>query len=668
MANYNGARHLKEALDAVLGQSLAEIEVLLSDDGSTDDSLAIARDVAATDRRLKILADGVNAGPARARNRALDAARGEWVSIVDADDVILPERFACMLEAAETLGARAIADNLTFFGEPNDQPRVTLLDPEAAAIGQVTPELLILSDMNRLGMLPLGYLKPIFRRTALDGLRYGENIRIGEDFDFYMRFVLRHGPIQLLPQSYYRYRRHEHSLSHRLSEKDVADIIAAQERLLKDHPDMDTDLAALFARRKDHLNRTLNFERLVGRIKRRQMGAALGQVAGRPDLLIPLSRAMAEHLRNRHRSAGHRTARESVRIPPEQTGSPTAAVSARAPAAARAMPGRVRRTGAQALTHIRTPTYKRPEQLRRCLESLQNQTFENWICDVYDDDPQGSARAVVQAMGDPRIVHRQNATQKFASRNIDQCFSRMNPHDADYFCVVEDDNFILPRFVEDNIRICETQKVEIVFRNQLIEFESGTSNAHLSDFGILDRKLTERKFDPDRFRLSLLADIGVSNGGLFWSRDARTDLEIHFDCSATLQEYLRTYTIREPIYVAMEPLAVWAENGAGTTRDLGFDKTYLRRELNLKRSIAMLQRAAWNRVSPEDRSAFLENESFAYPVQARARGLVKSHIRLNVGPALGVREKLWLFYRGMLIRIFGRPEAGVRGFIANRGH
>ena len=274
--------------------------------------------------------------------------------------------------------------------------------------------------------------------------------------------------------------------------------------------------------------------------------------------------------------------------------------------------------------------------------------------------------SVVLAASDPRITHIQNTKQKFASCNIDQCFTRDNPHCADYFCVVEDDNYILPTFIDDNIRACETEGVEIVFRNQLIEFASGTDRAYLSDFGILDKKLAEGRFYPENFRLSLLADIGVSNGGLFWSRNAQTDLEIGFDCSATLQEYLRTFSIAEPIYVAMEPLAVWAENGERTTRDLGLGAGYLRRELNLKRSIALLQKAAWRRGKREDKSNFLENTLFAYSKEARARGLVKSHIRLNVGTALPFREKIWLFYRGALIRILGRPEAGVKPFILER--
>ncbi len=319
------------------------------------------------------------------------------------------------------------------------------------------------------------------------------------------------------------------------------------------------------------------------------------------------------------------------------------------------------------LVHIRTPTYQRPVELKRCLETLLAQSYDNWICDVYDDDPNGSARQVIAKLDDPRIRHNWNSPQKYASKNIDHCFTRQNPHFADYFCVVEDDNSILPTFIAENIRLCVQEKVEIIFRNQLIEFASGTDAARLSTRGILDRKLVEGRYDADLFRLALIADIGVSNGGLFWSRNAISDLEIHFDCSATLQEYLRTYAINEPIYVALEPLAIWAENGEDTTRDLGATAGYYRSELNIKRSIRILQRRAWARANPKDIAAFLNPATFAYSKVVRARGLVKSHIKLNVGSSLPLREKIRLIYRGCLIRALGRPEPGLLGFLKNHG-
>lgn len=319
-----------------------------------------------------------------------------------------------------------------------------------------------------------------------------------------------------------------------------------------------------------------------------------------------------------------------------------------------------------ALVQVRTPTYKRGEALRRCLKSLQEQTWQNWVCDVYDDDPEGSGKAICEELADPRIFHNQNRPQNFASKNIDQCFSRRNPRNADYFCVVEDDNFLLPTFMEENIALCQREGVEIVLRNQFMEFSSGTPEARLSDFGILDRHFVEGRYEPDLFRLSLIPGIGVSNGGLFWSKSVRSELEIGVPCNATLQEYMRTFSIAEDIYVAMKPLAVWAQNGEQTTRDLGDKAAYLRRELDLKRAIQCLQRESWRLAGEGRRRAFLTTDRFRYDRHDRARGLVKALIPAKVGGLLTWREKIELAARGLLIRTAGNTENTLTEFIASR--
>ena len=318
------------------------------------------------------------------------------------------------------------------------------------------------------------------------------------------------------------------------------------------------------------------------------------------------------------------------------------------------------------LVHIRTPTYRRDAALRRCLESMRAQTWSNWVCDVFDDDPEASGAAICEEIGDDRISYHRNAPQKYASANIDQCFSSANPHDADYFCVVEDDNYILPAFIEENIGACRRFDVGLVLRNQYVEFDSGTPNARLSSFGILDEMFVERVYDADAFRLSLIPGIGVSNGGMFWSRDIASALEIGFSCSATLQEYMRTFSIAEDIYVAMTPLAVWAQNGEQTTRDLGGRASYLRRELDLKRAVQILQQEAWRLAESETKRAFLETDAFSYPARSRAGGLVKALITSQVGRLLNTREKIALAGRGLLIRSAGQTPPDFQAFLASR--
>ncbi|SEQ41979.1 Glycosyl transferase family 2 [Devosia sp. YR412] len=318
------------------------------------------------------------------------------------------------------------------------------------------------------------------------------------------------------------------------------------------------------------------------------------------------------------------------------------------------------------LVHFRTPTYKRPEQLRRALDSMIAQTSPAWVCDVYDDDPSEAGGFVVAELNDPRIRYTPNKPQLFASRNIDHCFSADNPHGAEYFCVVEDDNFILPTFVADNIALMRREGVEIVLRNQLVEYASGTAAASVGTVGVLDDLFTDGLYQAEEFRLALLAGIGVSNGGLFWSVRARSPLEIQYGCTATLQEYLRTYSIAEPVYVAMEPLAVWAENAEQTTRNAELDASYLRRELDLKRAVQALRQKVWSETSIGQRAAFMTNPRFAAPVSVRATNVAKALIGEKLAGHVSPLEALRLRSRGMLIRALGRLTPEFDLFVASR--
>ena len=317
------------------------------------------------------------------------------------------------------------------------------------------------------------------------------------------------------------------------------------------------------------------------------------------------------------------------------------------------------------LVQVRTPTYRRPAALKRALESLMAQDWRNWVCDVYDDDPDGGGRAIVEELADPRIRYTHNQPQRFASRNIDACFSADNPEDADYFCVVEDDNFILPGFFSENITLCRERHVDIVLRNQLVEHASGTPEAFLSEGGVLDALFTEGLYQPEQFRMSLLIGIGVSNGGLFWSRHATSQLEIGFPCTATQQEYMRTYSIAEPIYVAMEPLAVWAENAEQTTRNAELKASYLRRELDLKRSIQLLQRRVWKDSPPEQRRQFLSDALFMPDAGRRSRALTKALIPHGLAPFKSGKS-IELTARGIAIRTLGRVTPDFDAFLASR--
>lgn len=100
--NFNHSRYLDAALNALLSQSLAPLEVLVVDDASTDESCSVVEKIAATHPSIRLIRLEKNEGPAAAMNRGLKEARGDFVALSASDDIVLPGFF----EKAATLLSR----------------------------------------------------------------------------------------------------------------------------------------------------------------------------------------------------------------------------------------------------------------------------------------------------------------------------------------------------------------------------------------------------------------------------------------------------------------------------------------------------------------------------------------------------------------------------------
>ncbi len=702
MANYNGAAHVGDAIQSVLAQSLGDLELIVVDDASIDASLSIITQFAATDARVQPIFLAENVGPGGARNRGLEVARGQWVAVADSDDLFHRTRLQSLIESAEANGCSAIADDLIFFADASGGEAQHLFQ-NAKLDGPTDIDFDgLLADDFAGGPNHLGYTKPVFRRSCLGSLRYRSDLRIGEDFDLLLRFAAKGQVLTIVPEAFYLYRRHANSISHRLSGANAAAMLEAMEDLRREAPPHHGEA---LDQRIQAMRKTAEEMALIEDAKSIRSVSVLNRLLRKPSLAGALVKACTQKLQSRSQDPQTDRARDLVLTTeaPDQSSIPQSwdvavlhdfdGMSARDRAELTAMTmdplctihagadvgddhlglipdsARVIRYPApiEPLVHVRTTAYRRPDALRRALESLQAQTIDDWVCDVYDDDPDASGEAVVRELDDPRIRYTANSPQRFASANIDRCFTRFNPHGATYFCVLEDDNQLLPTYFEENILLCELKGVNIVLRNQLVERDSGTERASLSAEGLLEEKFDEGYCDPETLHLSVMADWGVSNGGLFWSRQAVSDLEIGVPCSAAFQEYLRTMAIVEPIYVALKPLAIWAENGESTARDLGASVGWLRRELGLKRSAQALRRYVWARSSASNRDKFRDGGLLRYSNEMRADGLIKALLFRKTGKLLPLRRRLRLLLRGLVIRAAGKPMPGLDGFLESRG-
>lgn len=304
MANFRGARWVEASIRSVLEQSHPNLELLLADDASDDDSVAIAQAIAAGDPRVRVLPSPRNQGPAATRNRALDAARGDWIAIVDSDDVIHPDRLQRLLDVAGATGADLVADDLVHFGAAE---RRTLLQ----SLELIQPRHLDAAQFMRSNgadrSLPgYGYIKPLMSRKILGNRRYDTSLQIGEDFDLVMRMLIDGASLVVIPDPLYAYRRHASSISHRMTVERMASMLAAH-RALPPMPDTDSAHAAETVGR--YLDQSLRYECLVRDIKARRVRHVLPRLA-EPAMLARLIESLRD--RRTRKSATSETLQRSA--------------------------------------------------------------------------------------------------------------------------------------------------------------------------------------------------------------------------------------------------------------------------------------------------------------------------------------------------------------------
>ena len=221
------ARDASMTIAEAVRSALAEpevAEVIVVDDGSRDATAGVARRAAAGDPRLRILSRVQNGGPARARNDAIAASTARYVAVLDGDDAILPGRFGALLRLGDW---DLLADNILFLAERDG--RLAVPAPVASTIAAEPLDLRAFVQGN-LARGPrqrgeLGFFKPLMRRDFLDrhGLRYAEDLRLGEDFDLYTRALLAGARFGVTRQLGYIARVRANSLS---AQHGTADLLA----------------------------------------------------------------------------------------------------------------------------------------------------------------------------------------------------------------------------------------------------------------------------------------------------------------------------------------------------------------------------------------------------------------------------------------------------------
>ena len=210
---WNSASFLGACMDSVLAQTMRDFEAILIDDGSQDDTLAIAQAYAKRDARVQVLSQE-NAGVAAARNLGLDRAQGEWITFVDSDDLLPGDALETMLSGADEGVDMVVCAHETFDENGNKEtviPKTRWMDRRGEAQRRAAALRLIEGD----SVLNIMCCK-LHRHALLEreGLRLRAGVKIAEDALFNLEAVLCGRGIAYVNRVAYRYRTHSASAMH----------------------------------------------------------------------------------------------------------------------------------------------------------------------------------------------------------------------------------------------------------------------------------------------------------------------------------------------------------------------------------------------------------------------------------------------------------------------
>jgi hypothetical protein len=199
MPIHNGAATLKEAMDSMLGQSLADFEFLIVDDASTDESAAIVQKC--RDPRIRFIPSRERLKLSGALNLGLEQARGRYIARMDADDISLPRRLEIQARFMDqNPGIGLCGSWIRYFGAKNSVLERPLHHEDIRAFTLIDT--------------PFAHPTVMFRRDVMEQhqLRFDGSYFPTEDFELWTR-ALRHFATANLPEVLLRYRAHGSSLT-----------------------------------------------------------------------------------------------------------------------------------------------------------------------------------------------------------------------------------------------------------------------------------------------------------------------------------------------------------------------------------------------------------------------------------------------------------------------
>lgn len=233
---YNAEKYLSKCLDSVCNQSLKEIEVILINNASTDNSLKICENFAEKDKRITILNSSINLGPQGARNIGINYASGKYIAFVDSDDWIDNDLFFKLLNK-ELNNDIIIFGGIFEYGKTTANRKIQLKEgvyEKEDEISNILSNMMYSSEHNNSLIYGCLWDKIYKKNILLQILPYtSEECLHGEDMILVYQYMLLCKKISIVHQYGYHYRIHNTSTVHSLHVEFIKDIGIVYEYLYR---------------------------------------------------------------------------------------------------------------------------------------------------------------------------------------------------------------------------------------------------------------------------------------------------------------------------------------------------------------------------------------------------------------------------------------------------
>jgi glycosyltransferase involved in cell wall biosynthesis len=219
---YNGAQYLEEAVESALAQTFTDLECIIVDDGSTDNSRQVSESLMRRDPRVRYYYKD-NGGVSSALNLGVRLAKGEWIQVLAADDWLHEDKLRFQLSYLDSSGSDG---DVVFYSDY----QMVYQDADGNAVRKVTNVIGDLTNEQLLERAIAWDFKPNFpfiahsvliRRSVFDRRMFNEDLRAFEDIEFEIDLLLRGIPFVYTPIVGAFYRQHSsHQLTNAPDRKD----------------------------------------------------------------------------------------------------------------------------------------------------------------------------------------------------------------------------------------------------------------------------------------------------------------------------------------------------------------------------------------------------------------------------------------------------------------